>query len=174
MIADPARGGAPRVTLRHACAETLLRVSPRFCRLAARQFHAAQPVDGLTTAQLLLLERLSEGPVTAGELARASVMHPSTVTQLTNALVAQGLVTRDRGREDRRAVIVALTPTGRAARDRVRAAAIEQFAARLSLLADDELHRLFSALVCIEALLERAEPSGALRTRPTPADDPWG
>jgi DNA-binding MarR family transcriptional regulator len=172
VTADPARGTETSpATLRHACAETLLRVSPRFCRLMARRFHAAQAGDGLTPAQLLLLERLSEGPATAGTLAREALIHPSSVTQLTDALVTQGLVTRDRGREDRRAVVVALTPAGRAARDRVRAAAIERFAAQLSQLADDELHRLFSALVCIEALLERAEPSGAPRARPSPADD---
>lgn len=147
-------------TIRRVCAETLLRVSPRFCRLTARRFHAARPPNGLTPAQLVVLERLSDGPATPGQLARELVMQPSTITQLTDALVAQGFITRDRSGGDRREIILTITARGRASREHVWETAVTHFGDQLAHLDDDEVHRLFAALIALEMLLQRAESPG--------------
>lgn len=148
--------------LRAICAESLLRISPRLCRLLTRRIlpdHRSE--DTLTATQLLFLERLHRGAATASSLARDTLVHPATATQITDVLVARGLVTRGRRPEDRRLVMVSLTAHGQEVRDRAHAFAISQFTEDFSQLSHDEVKLLFAALLSLETLLERVEPSGA-------------
>jgi DNA-binding MarR family transcriptional regulator len=70
---------------------------------------------GLTLPQLLLLEALrSDGDaLTAGRLAQRVSLTQGTVTSILDRLEARGLVRRTRANDDRRRVLVALTPRGR-------------------------------------------------------------
>ncbi|MGB1560243.1 MAG: MarR family winged helix-turn-helix transcriptional regulator [Sinimarinibacterium flocculans] len=70
---------------------------------------------GLTLPQLLLLEALrSDGDApTAGRLAQRVSLTQGTVTSILDRLEARGLVRRSRANDDRRRVLVALTPRGR-------------------------------------------------------------
>jgi MarR family transcriptional regulator, organic hydroperoxide resistance regulator len=74
----------------------------------------AERESGLTGPQLWAIKVLAEStPIRVSELARRMYLHPSTVVGILDRLVARGLVARERSREDRRVVSVALTPVGR-------------------------------------------------------------
>ncbi len=69
---------------------------------------------GLTGPQLWALKTLyRRGPLTAGELAEALLVHQSSVSVLVARLEGRHLVRRVRRRNDRRYVEIALTPSGR-------------------------------------------------------------
>ncbi|HST38146.1 MAG TPA: MarR family transcriptional regulator [Conexibacter sp.] len=59
---------------------------------------------------LLLLDADEEA--TAGQLAKAADLTPASVTALLDQLEQQGMVQRRRSDEDRRVVVVSLTPRG--------------------------------------------------------------
>jgi len=68
---------------------------------------------GLTEGQFGVLEILFHlGPRTAGELGRKSFRSAGNVTTVLDNLERRGLVKRVRSAEDRRSVIVSLTPAG--------------------------------------------------------------
>jgi DNA-binding MarR family transcriptional regulator len=53
------------------------------------------------------------GPVTLGDLAAAEQVRPPTMTRIVDALVEQGLATRNRNEEDGRSILIAATAAGR-------------------------------------------------------------
>jgi DNA-binding MarR family transcriptional regulator len=67
---------------------------------------------GLGPADLRCLDVLVEGPLTAGELSRATGLRPAATTTLIDRLAARGLVARRPSTSDRRQVLVELTPEG--------------------------------------------------------------
>lgn len=70
-----------------------------------------------TFSQYITLKRLSQGPSSAGELARAAEIHPGAMTRLLDQLEKRGLIRRVADPADRRAQVVDLTEAGQAARD---------------------------------------------------------
>lgn len=68
----------------------------------------------LNFSQYITLKRLAEGEAGASELARAADLNPSAMTRLLDKLEERGFTTRIDDPDDRRAVRVALTETGRA------------------------------------------------------------
>ncbi|KRA59642.1 MarR family transcriptional regulator [Caulobacter sp. Root655] len=77
---------------------------------------------GLTYPQYLAMLVLWEAsPRTVGALGEALDLESSTLTPLLKRLEAQGLIARARDPQDERRVIVTLTPTGAALRDRAKA-----------------------------------------------------
>jgi DNA-binding MarR family transcriptional regulator len=69
---------------------------------------------GITTTQLLVLECLSAcGPCKMNTLVGALKVKFSAVTTIMDRLVKTGFVIRERGREDRRTVFVALSAKGK-------------------------------------------------------------
>jgi len=69
---------------------------------------------GVTGPQRLVIRLLGRNRVmTAGELARAMHVHPSTLTGVLRRLERSRLVTRDTDADDRRQTRLALTPHGR-------------------------------------------------------------
>lgn len=74
------------------------------------------PLEGLSLPQYHLLESLltaDELPV--GALAEAAGVAPPTATRMLDCLARDGHVERRHSETDRRAVLVSLTPSGRAA-----------------------------------------------------------
>ncbi len=116
---------------------------------------------GLTLPQLLLLEALRNepAPITAGRLADRVSLTQGTVTSILDRLEDRGLIARTRAVEDRRRVLVNLTPGGR-----------ERLGVAPALMRDDFV-RGFAALPEAEreALLAAVERIGSLmRTEPQP------
>jgi DNA-binding MarR family transcriptional regulator len=69
---------------------------------------------GITGPQLWALKTLStNGSLPLGQLSKMMYLHPSTITGVVDRLEKKGYVVRDRVHEDRRVVMVQLTPNGR-------------------------------------------------------------
>lgn len=82
----------------------------------ARGRAAGRPAPGgISLAQYHLLEPLDAGPCTNRQLAEAAGVASPTATRMIDVLLARGLVTRVEDPTDRRAVLISLTDTGRAA-----------------------------------------------------------
>ncbi len=106
---------------------------------------------GLTHPQYLVMLALWErSPRMVSELSRVLQFEPATLSPLVKRLEAAGLVSRARGTEDERQVLVALTPAGRRLRakaEKVPPAVIEKLGMHLAELESirDSLTRLNAA-----------------------------
>lgn len=86
-----------------------------------RLFHAineysksAERVTGLTGPQLWALKILANtAPLKVSDLARRMYLRPATVVGIIDRLEVKGLVTRTRSKEDRRAVDLYLSKSGK-------------------------------------------------------------
>lgn len=75
---------------------------------------------GLTFSQyLVLLELFAGTPRTVGDLCAKLAMETGTITPLLKRLAIAGMVTRTRDVTDERRVLIDLTPSGEALRERV-------------------------------------------------------
>jgi DNA-binding MarR family transcriptional regulator len=82
----------------------------------ARGREAGRPAgDGISLAQFQLLEPLAGGPCTNRQLAEAAGVASPTATRMIDLMSARELVSRVEDPSDRRAVLISLTPAGRAA-----------------------------------------------------------
>jgi DNA-binding MarR family transcriptional regulator len=94
----------------------------RVTRIAERELKALFDEFGLERGEFDVLATLrragSPDGMSAGALARSSMVTSGAVTNRLDRLVAKGYVTRDLDPTDRRTVVVALTPTGRELIDR--------------------------------------------------------
>lgn len=95
-------------------AEKIGRCYRELYRLAVRR--VGDPRDRLSPETMVLLSHLAEaGPSTLSELALHIDRAPSTLSAKVNALVADGLLARQRDENDRRRSLIWLTPAGRGA-----------------------------------------------------------
>ena len=75
----------------------------------------AAVIPEVTTTQLAALAKLAElGPMSQNQLGRATAMDAATIKGVVGRLVTRRLVTTVPSEEDRRRLIVDLTPEGRA------------------------------------------------------------
>lgn len=142
-----------RSVARERDVEALVRASRALVGVAARSL-ARLPAD-LTLPQVRALVVLStRGPTTAGALAEALGVHPSSLTRLVDRLERRRLVRRQPGAADRRAVVVAVTPQGSDLVRRMTAARARELAAILDRLAPSD------RAVVIDALSRFADAAG--------------
>ena len=89
----------------------------RFFRTTRRlRSRAGKSPAGLSLPQYHLLEALrDEDELSVGVLAEAAGVAAPTATRMLDCLARDGHVTRRHSEQDRRAVLVSLTPSGRAA-----------------------------------------------------------
>jgi DNA-binding MarR family transcriptional regulator len=81
---------------------------------AERRLRSRDHVPGeLTHAHMRSLHALSQGELTAGQLARSADLNPASVTAMLDHLEDAGIVQRTRSTTDRRVCNVALTDKGR-------------------------------------------------------------
>ncbi len=107
-------GAVPGATPRPA--ETWLRIVQVHDRISHRVDSALHTQHDLSLTGFEALRRLTESPgerASMGELADALGLSRGGVTSTVNRLVAQGLVLRERGGQDRRLLHARLTPAGR-------------------------------------------------------------
>ena len=102
---------------------------------------------GVHGAQLFAMQKLADGPATSlGELARRTYTDPSSVSVVVTRLVERGLVTRTVDSDDRRRVLIALTPAGRAIVRRAPRAAQARLVSAAQRLPERQLGSLASGL----------------------------
>ncbi len=121
---------------------------------------------GLTTGQLrVLFTLLHEGPLSASDLAARLQARPATLTGIADRLVRRDLVERHREEHDRRIVLLALTPEGRAVLREVEALTSSYIAALLGRV-DAERGEQFVDL--LEELAAAADEIARNETPPRP------
>jgi DNA-binding MarR family transcriptional regulator len=117
-------------------------------RLLARQLRGE-----LTRTEAGLLATLDEGPRRITELAELEGLAQPTTTLLVKRLEELGYVSRRRGSDDGRVVMVWLTPAGRSALEAFRALAGALLREYLAELSDGELDALVGAIAALEPLI---------------------
>jgi len=114
-VAAPARASGRRgrsADRTDEVTDAVLDASRALVAVAARSL--AGVADDVTLPQYRALVVLAtEGARSLGELAAALGVHTSTATRMCDRLVRKRLVRRRQSSEDRRAVVLELTPTGR-------------------------------------------------------------
>jgi DNA-binding MarR family transcriptional regulator len=122
----------------------------RVTRIAERELKALFAEFGLARGEFDVLATLrragTPGGMTAGALARSSMVTSGAVTNRLDRLVAKGYVTRDVDPANRRTVVVALTPEGRELIDRAVTAHLENERRILASLGPDEQEALAGLL----------------------------
>ena len=104
-----------RTSLPAAQARELTAVITQLRRALRRSIRLDPAWQSRPIAQVEVLQMLREtGPVRLGDLAARLNLAQSTVSALVSSLVADELVSREVDERDRRALVVALSPAGRA------------------------------------------------------------
>lgn len=113
---------------------------------------------GVTGPQRLVLRILGRSPgATAGAIAKAMHVHPSTLTGVLRRLESRGLLERAKDAEDGRRARLALTAAGRKL-DQHQAGTVEAAVRRtLGRLGEDELETTRRALTILAEELGRAD-----------------
>jgi DNA-binding MarR family transcriptional regulator len=102
---------------------------------------------GLTGMQFAVLKHLAEGSArTAAELCRFMQYDTGAMTRILDLLEERGLVSRERSRADRRAVVLKLSPSGRTQLPRLASVASGVLAAHLAGFSAAEVEALKSYL----------------------------
>ena len=91
-------------------------------RLITQAYHPLLSEYGLTYPQYLVLLVLWEQDAQpVNDIAKRLMLETNTVTPLLKRMEAEGVLTRTRGSQDARQIIVALTPKGRSLQERLAA-----------------------------------------------------
>lgn len=121
---------------------------------ALRHVRREDPATGLSAARLSALSVLVfGGPRTLGELAAAEQVRPATMTRIAQSLVEDGYARRQTDPADGRVVRLSATPRGRKVMQEGRERRVENLAALLSRLSEDEIARVREAAELVEAAL---------------------
>jgi DNA-binding MarR family transcriptional regulator len=113
---------------------------------------------GLTGPQMLCLREITtHGSLTTGTLARGMALSPATLTGILDRLEARGLVSRERRPEDKRRVLVSLTPHGRQMAQELPSPLQDRFGSRMTKLSIDEQTAIRVALGSVARMMELEE-----------------
>lgn len=133
----------------------VLRALRRLMRAADLGAKKLATQTGLTTSQLLVLERLaSESELTVSALAERVGLAQATVTVIVDRLEGREIVARRRGETDRRQVKVSLTETGRALLDSAPTPLQNRFLENFAALSEWEKHAILASLHRLADLME--------------------
>jgi DNA-binding MarR family transcriptional regulator len=158
--------------------ERTYRPGDDFGRLFRRLVRAAERFEGAAMAAAKMPRaqgRALLAIATMAMLARELDLAPSTATRLLDPLARRGLVEREVDREDRRVVVVILTPNGRRIAREVETV-LDNAYGRMAALASEAggLTRLQAAARELLAALDRTQPRAAAVRGRKPAAQPEG
>jgi DNA-binding MarR family transcriptional regulator len=107
----------------------------------------AEVIPEATTTQFAAMAKLAElGPMSQNQLGRLTAMDAATIKGVVGRLVARRLVATAPSAEDRRRLIVELTPEGRALFDELRPRGLEATRRTLAPLDPADRERLLALL----------------------------
>ena len=142
-------------------AEGLHRTLSKLFSMLRRGDPSGAAAGDLTLAQLsILVTLLDQGPIRMTDLAAHERVRTPTTTVAIRRLEKVGLVRRSRDPSDLRAVLVDITPRGRAVHGESLANRRAALAAMLSQLSGSELNSLKTALAPLERLASGDPTSG--------------
>ena len=141
-------------------AREILKIIPLVMRTVAAELRAAGELPA--PAHFGLLSMLSAQPRTLSELATLQGVSLPTMSNSISAMVQRGWVRRTFPPRDRRVVIIEVTPTGKAALERVGRAAEAHLAVMLGPLDASSRRRLQAGLGVLRRIFSDAAVSGRL------------
>ena len=120
---------------------------------------------GLTGMQFGVLKHLAEGAAhTAADLCRRMHYDTGSMTRMLDRLEGKGLVRRERGREDRRLMLLRIAPGGRVLLPRLMAVAARVLEGHLVGFSAAEIEALKDYL---GRMIDNGQPGGDNEQRPT-------
>ncbi|CAM5743068.1 MarR family transcriptional regulator [Mycolicibacterium aubagnense] len=123
----------------------------------ARQLRFRRPDSPVSLTQLSALATLAkEGPMTPGALATRERVRPPSMTRVIASLVELGLVERSSHPDDRRQVLVAVSPAGEELFEAERRAGMEWLQGRLEKLKQQDRATLLAAADLMFAIIDEA------------------
>lgn len=100
-------------------ARAIVAAAQRFALVQVRMTREMEHVTGVDPAHSVVLRAIAAGAVRVSDVAGALQQSVSTASRLVDAMVREGLLTRQEAPDDRRAVVLGLTRSGRVAQERV-------------------------------------------------------
>jgi DNA-binding MarR family transcriptional regulator len=135
----------------------LREVATRLHATAIRLLRSLRREDnesGLSGPRLSALSVVAfAGPISLADLAAAEQVRPPTMSRIVDALVGEGLVTRDIPEHDRRSIRIAATEKGKEVMETGRERRVQALTARLERLSDSERRALARGLEIFEQVL---------------------
>ncbi|HYZ80183.1 MAG TPA: MarR family transcriptional regulator [Solirubrobacteraceae bacterium] len=150
MIRDSTADADTRSDRLERVVRDLLPLASQLTRLVLGQARAR---DDISRAEGGILRTLTVGPMRVTELAQSEGLAQPTTTMLVRQLEQRGWVARVRDADDRRAVLVSLTPEGAQALERYRTRYRALLRDRLEALPDEQIAALDGATEALEALV---------------------
>ncbi|MBK8899581.1 MAG: MarR family transcriptional regulator [Anaerolineaceae bacterium] len=135
---------------RRGIALSILQIIPPIMRLLAAELRRANvPV---LPPQLGALTLLAESSYNLSELAEQHDVSLPTMSSTISKLVANGWVERRRSQEDRRVVMLSITPAGRELIEEIGQMLLDRITAHLSEIPNEELHTLQGGLAILQTV----------------------
>ncbi len=117
--------------------------------------HEVSHQYGITGPQLWVLKTVfKNGGLPLGELSQKMYLHPSTITGVVDRLEKKGYVSRDRDREDRRVVMVQLTPKGKRLAKRAPNPVQGKMSHGLRQMRKEKLESIYEAVQALVEIME--------------------
>ena len=142
-------------------AREILKIIPLVMRTVAAELRAAGELPA--PAHFGLLTMLSAQPRTLSELAALQGVSLPTMSNSISAMVQRGWVRRTAPPKDRRVVIIEVTPTGKAALERVGRAAEAHLSIMLTPLDATSRRRLQGGLAVLRRIFSEAPTPGKVQ-----------
>ncbi|MCK9511934.1 MAG: MarR family transcriptional regulator [Pigmentiphaga sp.] len=150
----------------------IMRALRRITRAIALHSKQLAACNNITAPQLICLRTvIASGPMTATAISREIHVSPSTVVGILDRLEEKGLITRERGREDRRIVFVSATQEGVQLVEDAPSPLQKTLADGLNALPELEQATITLALERIVDLVEVRDPAAAPVTENSPLLD---
>ncbi|MCS6939749.1 MAG: MarR family transcriptional regulator [Roseiflexaceae bacterium] len=145
----------------YECAVLLLDTVPGLMRAVASAMRQryGYDADTPTMGQMRMLAKLAERPWSLSELAAAHQVTPSSMSRTVDVLVQRNWVERATAPDDRRKVVLRLTPAGYAAHAAIRDAAREAAARLIAQLDERQRAHLYEGLNALYALIDHSCPT---------------
>jgi len=136
-------------------------------RAAQRHSNWIEKQCGVTGAQLWVMQELHEAPgLRVGEVSERLAIHQTTTSNLVDALVKKGYVTKARDAEDQRVVKLVLSEKGEQIIRRAPTPARGLLPESLAKLSDKQLRDLNKSLQTLLDVIEKADESFGMQPLP--------
>lgn len=141
--------------------EEVLRSLRRIIRAVDLYSRRLMSRHGLSGPQLLCLKQLEQQALLSGVLAKRMSLSPATVTGILDRLEVRGLVARERQVNDKRTVVVRLTPAGRKLLRQAPPPLQESFLVKLRALPERQQAEIAATLRRLVAMMAAEEIDAA-------------
>ena len=135
---------------RHGIALSILQIIPSVMRFLAAELRHADPP--LLPPQLGALTLLAQKSCNLSELAELHGVSLPTMSGTISKMVAAGWVERQRSQQDRRVVMLALTPAGHKLVEGIGQQLVHQVAGQLAAIPDGDIEKLRDGLSILQTV----------------------